>query len=380
MRGRLNAGLERPEHVLKPAPASDSVDELVCPPFPLRTLPALLFVALSAPACGDGPTQPAPVDPFSQGPGINCPSPVSITSPNNQPAVVVYGAATSSNGAPPVNVSCSPASQTVFPIGGTMVTCTATDARQRTASCTFAVNVAAAPTIAFTRFVAFGDSMTAGEDGNTLSFSTPAASDRLRPYVLFPAPKTYPGVLQQLLAARYTAQTITVGNQGNPAERVAPAGTRARFSGVVGSGQYDSVLIMEGANDLTDRDAAVFGAVIDSLQAMLRDARSRGVRPYLATIPPQVPGGSRALAWSPVAPFNDRVRALAASEGVTLVDVYAMLVSNTALYINNDGEHLTEQGYAKIAEVFFTSLRSTLERAPTLSFSPSGVEWFYRKP
>ena len=352
----------------------------MCPPFPLRTLPALLFVALSAPACGDGPTQPAPVDPFSQGPGINCPSPVSITSPNNQPAVVVYGAATSSNGAPPVNVSCSPASQTVFPIGGTMVTCTATDARQRTASCTFAVNVAAAPTIAFTRFVAFGDSMTAGEDGNTLSFSTPAASDRLRPYVLFPAPKTYPGVLQQLLAARYTAQTITVGNQGNPAERVAPAGTRARFSGVVGSGQYDSVLIMEGANDLTDRDAAVFGAVIDSLQAMLRDARSRGVRPYLATIPPQVPGGSRALAWSLVAPFNDRVRALAASEGVTLVDVYAMLVSNTALYINNDGEHLTEQGYAKIADVFFTSLRSTLERAPTLSFSPSGVEWFYRKP
>ena len=356
------------------------MDELVCPPFPLRTLPALLFVALSAPACGDGPTQPAPVDPFSQGPGINCPSPVSITSPNNQPAVVVYGAATSSNGAPPVNVSCSPASQTVFPIGGTMVTCTATDARQRTASCTFAVNVAAAPTIAFTRFVAFGDSMTAGEDGNTLSFSTPAASDRLRPYVLFPAPKTYPGVLQQLLAARYTAQTFTVGNQGNPAERVAPAGTRARFSGVVGSGQYDSVLIMEGANDLTDRDAAVFGAVIDSLQAMLRDARSRGVRPYLATIPPQVPGGSRALAWSLVAPFNDRVRALAASEGVTLVDVYAMLVSNTALYINNDGEHLTEQGYAKIADVFFTSLRSTLERAPTLSFSPSGVEWFYRKP
>jgi len=183
-----------------------------------------------------------------------------------------------------------------------------------------------------------------------------------------------------LLAARYTAQTITVGNQGNPAERVAPAGTRARFSGVVGSGQYDSVLIMEGANDLTDRDAAVFGAVIDSLQAMLRDARSRGVRPYLATIPPQVPGGSRALAWSLVAPFNDRVRALAASEGVTLVDVYAMLVSNTALYINNDGEHLTEQGYAKIADVFFTSLRSTLERAPTLSLSPSGVEWFYRKP
>jgi lysophospholipase L1-like esterase len=239
--------------------------------------------------------------------------------------------------------------------------------------------VAAPPTITATRFVAFGDSMTAGEDGNAVAFSTPTASDRLRPYVIFPFPKTYPGVLQQLLASRYTTQQFVMTNEGKPGESAAPADTRARFSNVIGFGRYDVVLLMEGANDLADRDARVYDVVITSLQAMMRDARSRGVRPYLATIPPQVQGGSRALAWSLVAPFNDRVRALAASEGVTLVDVYANLVTNTNLYINNDGEHLTEQGYAKIADVFFTALRTTLERPPTLSFTPPRVGFSRRR-
>jgi lysophospholipase L1-like esterase len=150
---------------------------------------------------------------------------------------------------------------------------------------------------------------------------------------------------------------------------------------VVGSGQYDVVLIMEGANDVAERNAQIADAAINSLRLMLRDAKGRGVRPYLATIPPQVPGGSRSfLSWPLVPPFNDQVRALAASEGVTLADVYANLVTNTNLYINNDGEHLTEAGYAKVADVFFTALRSTLERPPTLSFSPSGAAGFFRRP
>jgi lysophospholipase L1-like esterase len=216
--------------------------------------------------------------------------------------------------------------------------------------------------------------MTAGEDGNVAAVRTPAASDRPRPYVLFPPAQTYPGVLQQLLASRYTAQSITVMNQGVPGERASWSDTRTRFARVVGSGRYDVVLIMEGANDLAERNAQITDAAIDSLRQMLRDGRSRGVRPYLATIPPQLPGGFRsALSWPLVAPFNDRVRALAASEGVTLADVYAELVTNTGLYINSDGEHLTEQGYAKIADVFFKAVKSTLERPPLVSFSPTNA-------
>jgi lysophospholipase L1-like esterase len=129
---------------------------------------------------------------------------------------------------------------------------------------------------------------------------------------------------------------------------------------------------MEGVNDLADRDDRVTPAVIESLRTMLRDAKSRNVRPFLATLAPEIEGGQRALAWTLIAPFNERLRALAASEGVTLVDVYTAVLSNTRLYIAPDGLHLTAEGYAKIAETFFHELSTTLERTPTLSLSPAG--------
>jgi lysophospholipase L1-like esterase len=297
---------------------------------------------------------------------------VSVTSPNNLPTPVAYGTATVAGGAPPVAVSCTPASQAVFPIGSTTVTCTATDTRQRTASCTFGVTVLAAPTISATRFVAFGDSITSGQNGAN-SLTGLGESARIYPRVFFPASKTYPGVLQQLLASRYTTQTFVVANQGNPGERVADSATLSRFSNAVSGGQMEAVLIMEGANDLADRDARITSSVIANLRLMLRDAKSRNLRPFLATIPPEVPGGNpeRGLGWSLVVPFNNELRALAASEGVTLVDVYAALASDTTRYVGFDGLHLTEEGYAKVADAFFTSLKSTLERPPTLSSSPS---------
>jgi lysophospholipase L1-like esterase len=295
---------------------------------------------------------------------------VSLTSSNSQPAVVAYGAATASGGAPPVVVSCTPPSQTVFPIGPTTVTCTAADARQRTSSCTFGITVLTPPTINLTRFAAFGDSMTRGEDGSG-SDSAFGTGVRQRPLVVLPDAQTYPGVLRQLLATRYTAQSIVVDNQGNPGELANDPATRSRFSGVVAGGRYQAVLIMEGANDLANRDDRVTDAVIASLRTMINDARSRNVRPYLATIPPQVPGGRRALAWSLIAPFDDKIRALAASESVTLVDVYQAIAANTTQYINDDGEHLTPAGYAKIADTFFATLKDTLERPPAVTLTLS---------
>jgi lysophospholipase L1-like esterase len=196
--------------------------------------------------------------------------------------------------------------------------------------------------------------------------------------VFFPPSQTYPGVLQQLLATRYTTQAFLVGNEGLPGERVADRSTLSRFSSVVGSGRYEAVLLMEGANDLADRDDRVTAATIANLRQMVRDARSRNLRPFLATIPPEVPASSacpscgfRALSWSLVAPFNDQVRALAASEGVTLVDVYAALNTEPSRYVGFDGLHLTQDGYAKVADTFFTVLKSTLERPPAVTVSPA---------
>jgi len=118
---------------------------------------------------------------------------------------------------------------------------------------------------------------------------------------------------------------------------------------------------MEGSNDVNQRDSSVEGAALANLGSMLRDARSRGIRPYLATIPPMVPGLLRSLGAALVPAFNDQIRALAASQGVTLVDVYNALNVAPTQYIGFDGLHPNADGYALIADTFFNSLKATLE-------------------
>jgi lysophospholipase L1-like esterase len=228
------------------------------------------------------------------------------------------------------------------------------------------VTVLPPPVISVTRFVAFGDSLTRGEDGTSAAVAF-AQTGRIGPRVFFPPAQTYPGALQQLLMSRYTTQSFIVRNEGQPGERVADRATLTRFSSVVGSGSYDVVLLMEGANDLSDRDDRITASAIQNLTQMIRDAQSRNVRPFLATIPPEVSGGFRALGWSLVAPFNDQLRALAVREGLPLVDVYAALNTDTAKYVGFDGLHLTADGYAKVADTFFTALKSALERPPTVT-------------
>jgi lysophospholipase L1-like esterase len=102
---------------------------------------------------------------------------------------------------------------------------------------------------------------------------------------------------------------------------------------------------------------------------MIRDARSRDIRPYLATIPPMNPAACspvcRGLAWSLVSGFNDSVRGLAMAENVPLVDVYQGFEGNFAL-LGPDGLHPSAEGYAKIAELFFTAIKQTLE-VPSMS-------------
>jgi lysophospholipase L1-like esterase len=318
-----------------------------------------------AAACSS-PTPPTPpVDPYPNGPKISCPAPPPpLTSTNGLAMPVQYGTPTATGGAPAVAVSCTPPSGAIFPIGSTTVVCTATDARQRTDSCSFAVVIQTPPKISLTRFVAFGDSITWGEDGRNSTSTAqgaPSLPGFIRPQVQFPFAQTYPGGLQIQLQARYVTQNPTVSNQGVPGEKAADATTATRFSGVIAGGGYDSVLLMEGSNDLDNRDSNDIPPAIRGLRTMIDNAKGRGMRAYLATVPPMVPGGSRALGWSLVPTLNDQIRALAASESVTLVDVYADFGSSFQQYIGFDGLHPNAAGYARIANLFFTTLRSTLE-------------------
>jgi lysophospholipase L1-like esterase len=134
----------------------------------------------------------------------------------------------------------------------------------------------------------------------------------------------------------------------------------------VSSGRFSVVLIMEGTNDLTTHDSLTIPRAIAGLRQMIRDAKGRSVRPYLATIPPMNPQGFRGsvYSWDLVPSFNDNVRALALSEGVTLVDVYQGFNNNLSL-LGIDGVHPNADGYAKIADVFYTAIKTTLETSPS---------------
>ena len=143
-----------------------------------------------------------------------------------------------------------------------------------------------------------------------------------------------------------------------------------RFLGLVSSQQYGALMLMEGSNDLADEDSLEIPPAIDGLRQILRAAKARGMRAYLATIPPMNPAGSRGFAWSLVPGFNDQVRTLAASESVTLVDVYQGFANDFSL-LSADGLHPNAQGYARMADQFFTAIKATLEAPVPASIAPA---------
>jgi lysophospholipase L1-like esterase len=339
-----------------------------------RLVPLLLSAILVA-ACTGSTAKPTPPDPYPDGPRIICPDPVTLTSPTGQPTTVVFGALAVSGGAPPVTDICTPANQSAFPIGATTVNCTATDARQRTATCSFQVTVQAPPKLTATRFLAFGDSLTVGEDGNALHVA------RVGPAAQVGAP--YPSLLRSALAARYTTQSISVSNMGLRGEPLAyksialPPPSPPRFSQTLAGGQYEVALILEGANDLQNRDDRDIPPAIAALQTMVRDARSRGVKVVLATLPPENPQGRLGLPWTLVPTFNSMLKSMAAAENVPVAEIYTAFGGDAPNYglLSGDGLHPNQEGYQKIADAFFATIKANFEvAAPTTTLVPMGLQ------
>lgn len=323
-----------------------------------KPLAAVSALVLAVTSCGGGtPARPTPTPPITL-PTVTCPAPPQATqSPDGGPVQVHYPPATATGGYGAVTVACTPESGSMFPTGSTTVACTATDAAQRTDSCTFAVTVLATPRISATRFVAFGDSITVGEQsiGRRLLVLRPEAS--------------YPTTLRDLLTSRYTAQSFVITNAGLGGERVTQAG-EARLRGVLLEHRPEVLLLMEGVNDLNGDGEAAIPNIVAALRSMVRDAQSLGVRVFVGTLLPQRPGGSRALSVGLIPEVNDLLRAMAADEGADLVDLYQGFGGQPGALIGDDGLHPTTAGYEKIAEIFFEALRATLE-VPQPAASPS---------
>jgi hypothetical protein len=174
-----------------------------------------LGVCLGFAACGGAGTNTAPTQ-VVDAPQIACPvAPDPAESLDGSGQAVSFASPTVTAGQAPLTTSCSPVSGSTFPVGTTTVTCSTSDARARSASCTFPVVVLAPPKLPVTSFLAFGDSITWGEDGR----DTAGAPLGQHVFVQLPQGQRYPDILQQELQARYKQQQVTVFNAGCRASR-----------------------------------------------------------------------------------------------------------------------------------------------------------------
>jgi lysophospholipase L1-like esterase len=321
--------------------------------------------AVVATACNT-PSQPTSF-------GLSCPISQALSSPDGNPVTITYDPPTINGGASPVTTSCTPASGSKFPLGATLVNCTAEDAKHRTASCAFEVQIRVPPPrppqLTATRFVAFGDSITEGFEHQcnasvTRSWGAFLADlQGVRPPP--DSPISYPNRLRSLLTTRYVSQAFTVINEGNGGEFIADGA--ADLTRVLTLDNPQVLLLQEGTNDM---DSIGFGAnpetqmttVVNTLRTMIRTARGRGITVFVGTLTPQRAGACRGYAPAFIGTVNDRIRAMMVGEDATLADIYGALngVAGTDV-IGADGLHPTAAGYSKIAETFFDAIKQRLE-------------------
>lgn len=280
-----------------------------------------------------------------------------------------FDAPKTSGGTSPITSSCDRASGTQFPVGTTQVTCTAKDASQRTAACTFALSVVRVPQLAATKFVAFGDSITEGQidtpcPGSATSFTNYLQLLQSYP-TLFNPDGTYVAKLQTLLRGRYMAQSVSVYNAGLGGETAAQG--KLRLPTVLSQQSVEALMLLEGANDMTaiffgGAPSASIAAVVDGLRSMIRTGRQRGLPVFVGTLLPQRAGACRGYAPSNIADANAAIRPMVAAEGATLVDLNVAFGGLAGDLIGPDGLHPSDAGHQRIADTFFAAIRTQLER------------------
>lgn len=314
----------------------------------------LLLAGCSSPSAPTPPPPPPPPPP--EAPVLSCTEDVSRGTVNADGLAVAFPTPEASQGQSPVNVSCSPGSGAMFPIGSTTVTCTATDGLNRTATCEFKVNVTKLAQLSRLKYMAFGDSITSGE----ITFPGSTAGLTSGKLVVVPS-ASYPTVLERLLRARYQFQgdQITVANQGLGGEKAAEA--RNRFAAAMATVRPDVVLLVHGHNDIPSGADGAASNAASEVGMMVIEARTRGARVFLGTPVPARPNGNRTISTFLLVDYANRMRDIAAREGATLVDLYAAMLPDATRYIGVDGLHPNEAGYARIAELFFQSIQANLE-------------------
>jgi lysophospholipase L1-like esterase len=304
-------------------------------------------------------------------PAIACPANVTVRGVPGGTQAVTYAAPVVTGGAAPVNVTCTPGSGSPFTAGTTPVACNAVDAMSRPAQCSFTVTLTPL-LLSVTKFVAFGDSFTEGEDGRTtrLGFR----------FGFIDPTGTYPVLLQTLLNSEYPGQSIVVVNRGWSGEPVDAA--RQRLPGVLAADRPGALLLLDGYNDLlascrpqdatSAQCAATTTDVVAGMQKMIQTAKtpSYGIaHVFVSTLTPPGPyisGSDRRIAGTAIIQTNTKLASMVRAEGAILVDPHPVFIGHEAEYVADDGLHLRRAGYQALADTFFAAIKNTVTSTPGL--------------
>jgi lysophospholipase L1-like esterase len=319
---------------------------------------ACLAVFAALPGCGGNPNQPRPPVEYPA-PAITCPAPITIAGVTGGAQNVPFQVPGATGGAPPLTVTCSPASGASFPVGDTQVTCTAVDAQVRQASCSFTVKLTALQLTA-TKFLAFGDSMTTGENGRPLSL------EPFRPFI--DEANAYPRLLLEMLRNAFPGQEIAMANAGIGGRRVTDPGEEQRLTEAVLAHRPSAVLLLQGINDVNG--GVEPETVVAGLKDHIRTIRDRDVPfVFVSTLLPGKPGRRQPPAAAVIA-TNALIRPMVPAAGAHLVDPYDAFAANVNDYIDEDGLHLTPAGNRALAEAFFERIKAVMATTPGVLWSP----------
>jgi len=344
-----------------------------------RRLLALVVGAGVLAACGGKTPGPGPgPTPIGDPPAIVCPVDVDVTGVAGPTQPITFTVPTATAGTQPVTVTCSPNSGSAFPLGTTAVRCTASDAAARQASCNFNVTVKGL-TIGVTKYLAVGDSVTAGQNG---------LPEKLWLEFIDP-PNSYPTKLQGMLESAFPGQSFTVVNSGNPGERPEEALRNNRLAGELALHRPGAVTILDGYNNLlaackevdvsrvTAQCAAEIELAAGALREMVRMARNSGATyVFVATVSPSGPHvilvppvSNRRLLPAAVDLLNSKIKSQIPGEGGIVVDVYARFLGHEAEYNGPDGLHILPAGNQAIAEAFFAAIKAAVPQTPAFGLT-----------
>jgi acyl-CoA thioesterase-1 len=189
---------------------------------------------------------------------------------------------------------------------------------------------------------ALGDSLTAG-------YRT------VDPYALDPR-VPYPAQLMTLINGRLKGHTqafvINAGINGDDTN-----GMLWRFRQTVATEKPEIVVIWGGINDLGA--AKEPEQVMENLTKLYYLCRETGATPVACTLTPT------RLTSTKIRRLNELIRAYASEKDLVLVDLFSGLVDvegNLRQEYSDDGVHLTQAGYGRIAEIVLGAIVPLIER------------------